>query len=75
MNFSEAITGLLKGEKLRRESWPEEVYITFTASTNLISLVIVLDANFTTIKKFSVTDRVFTFEDTVAEDWETFQDK
>ena len=68
MTFNEIMVRLAYGRKLRRSSWPEEVYIEYNGSAVLMKVA----GTGEVLKRYTGSDRVFSIDDVFAEDWELF---
>lgn len=68
MTFNEIMVRLAYGRKLRRNSWPEEVYIEYNGNAVYMKVA----ATGEVLKRYADTDRVFSVDDVFAEDWELF---
>lgn len=68
MTFNEITVRLAYGRKLRRNSWPEEVYIEYNGNEVFMKVA----GTGEVLKKFVDADRIFSVDDIFAEDWEVF---
>ena len=59
MTFNEIMVRLAYGRKLRRSSWPEEVYIEYNGSAVFMKVA----GTGEVLKRFAGTDRVFSVDD------------
>ena len=66
MEFKDIITRLAYGRKVRRAAWPEEVYIEYNGGSVTMKTV----GYDKPIKKYAISDRLFSIDDIFAEDWE-----
>ena len=69
MTFDEIMVRLAYGRKIRRDSWPEEVYIEYNGSVTFMRTA----GTGEVLKKYASSDRVFSMDDVFAEDWELFK--
>ena len=66
MEFKDIIVRLAYGRKVRRATWPEEVYIEYNGGSVAMKTV----GYDKPIKKYAISDRLFSIDDVFAEDWE-----
>ena len=68
MTFSEIQIRLAYGRKIRRATWPEEVYIEYDGS----SVAMKTAGYHKPVKKYALSDRLLSLDDVFADDWEIF---
>ena len=66
MTFSEALTRLVYGKKIRRQAWPEGVFIESNGDA------IYMRTDELELKRYCYEDRVFSLADVCEDDWEIF---
>ena len=66
MTFNEIQIRLAYGRKVRRATWPEEVYIEYDGSSVTMKTV----GYDKPVKKYALSDRLLSLDDVFADDWE-----
>ena len=71
MYFSEAIDKLLYGKKIRRASWGKNFWIESNGSTVFQKAYDPISKCDFVVQHYAESDKFFSVEDTLANDWET----
>lgn len=66
MTFNKIQIRLAYGRKIRRATWPEEVYIEYNGSEVFMKVA----GTGEVLKRFAETDRLLSLDDVFAVDWE-----
>ena len=66
MEFKEIVARLTSGQKIRRTAWPGWIYLEYNGSS--VSMKTTGLDNM--LAKFAVSDRLFSLEEVLADDWE-----
>lgn len=71
MTFNEILEKLTYGRKVRRSTWPDNLWLESNGDT--VYLRTLTDNKVLNAKRYADGDKIFTLADVTAEDWEIYK--